>query len=284
MTTDTRSHEYKRTAFKRGTRFLKCRHKHFGNSPDEPVRFSREPLAKQLASKLAHELGITVEEMRAAAKFAQALNRIVANYGQAAKEILLGSPVSVKNIETISRTAPTRQQYEVEQIAQGKPPHLKPKSGTPVLDTENFTEVFSRLARARGLVQRTLAQVCNLSSSVHADASESRRCMQQLSDIVRTSATVRSLVDGYGVVPRKGEKKPTPPKSYAQPESLREACRGNGSALGLIEKNVRDIPRLPKSVKPTGEDVYRIRQELTAITKAAREERRLLKSLLRKAR
>lgn len=268
-------------AFERGSRFLKLRHKRSGKRPDEPVVLSREPDAKQIESELIELYEINSNDLRAAVKFAHAVHKMVANCGEAARDILLECSFDPKIIESVARTAPTRQRYELEQIAAGKRPLQKRKSGVPVLDTERFSEVANRLARARGLVQLSLTRVQLLDRGVQVSSSECERYINQLDDINKESTTLSSLVDEYGVVPRKVDKKATPQESPARPATVREACRGNAGALGLIAKNVRDIPRLPKNVKPTPEDVCNINRELKAIVKAAREERKLLKAIAR---
>ncbi|HRX82501.1 MAG TPA: hypothetical protein P5307_25720, partial [Pirellulaceae bacterium] len=220
-------------------------------------------------------------DLRAAVKFAHAVHKMVANCGQAARDILLECSFDPKIIESVARTAPTRQRYELEQIAAGKRPLQKRKSGVPVLDTEQFSEVTGRLARARGLVQLSLTRVQLLDRGVQLTSSECERYINQLDDIIKESTALRSLVDEYGVVPRKVDEKAMPQKSPTRPATVREACRGNAGARGLIAKNVRDIPRLPKNVKPTPEDVCNINRELRAIVRAAREERELLKAIVR---
>lgn len=284
MTTNVTTQEAKRVAYKRGTRFLKLRYQRSGEPFDEPVKVSKKPIAKRIEAELTLAYDISVKEMRTAVSFAHAVHKMVATCGPKARKILLDCKYDAKKIVSFANTAPTRRIYELGEIAAGRRPLVKPKSGIPVLDTERFSEVSNRLARARGLINATLSRLQLLTCSSKGKATDCQRFINKLDEVISNSEELRTLVDDYGVMPRKVDKKHSIQKSPKRPTTLREACRGNAAALGLIEKNVRDIPRLPKSVKPNREDVFLIRQELAAIMKAAKAERKLLKALARTAR
>ncbi len=69
----------KAIAFERGTRFLKLRHERSDKRPDELVRISHEACAIQIELELIQQYDISIEELRAAVKFAHAIHKMMAN-------------------------------------------------------------------------------------------------------------------------------------------------------------------------------------------------------------
>ena len=63
-------------------------------------------------------------------------------------------------------------------------------------------------------------------------------------------------------------------------ETLDQACRRLPAALGLIAKNVRDIPRLPRAVRPSRREVPKIVSKLNAISEAAWKQRKWINDLV----
>ena len=99
-------------------------------------------------------------ETMPADKFILAVDAIVRNCGPNARELIFSERLKPSEVLTISRMAPTRQRYEMEQVAAGRRPFQTPKEG-PRLRYRRFTEIFNRLARA-GLVEKNVRDVRRL--------------------------------------------------------------------------------------------------------------------------
>lgn len=132
-------------------------------------------------------------------KLATALAIISGNCGEDARNLILSgrSCLRSKDIGTISRMAPERQRYEMEQVAQGRPPFQKPKEGIPPLDTVNFKEVKSRLGRALGLITKNVRDIPRLPAGMRPTDEEKGYIREKLTAIVADSLQLLTLLEDY---------------------------------------------------------------------------------------
>lgn len=262
----------KRTAYRRGQRLLKQRRE----SRYIPIKFSMEPDTTQIAKELAKEYGVTLKAMRDAAKFAQAVDRVVRNCGDFAFELLITGSLTRKEIKCISWKAPTRQEKEIHEIQAGRRPLKKPKRGVAALDTETFFEVISRVDRVRRLVFSCVRSLQRHENEV-LTSTRKERYAERLDRVWTAAKDLQVHTNAYGVKPGYYYY-PTRVRrrNRSREPSLKEAFGRVASAHGLIVKNCRDLPRLPKSTKPTPEDVAAINYNLDEIEQASRKAQRLL--------
>lgn len=166
----------------------------------------------------------------------------------------------------VSRMAAPRQRYEIEQAAQGRPIGVKPKTGVPPFDTHGFAEVVNRLQRFQGRLRRNVAGL-----------KATRKCPPELiSELKKTidiSHRLRIMVRDRGTEPgTSGPTKPIsaskkPPTPVGNPHGAWIALR---QVNGVLQKCLRDIPRLETGVKPTKAEKQIIENKLAAINTDAR--------------
>lgn len=145
------------SAYKRGMRFLRVRRQVATDRQTRPnwsasARLGRDPAARRLRDQLAAEFAIDKKAYLEDIRFAAAVETIVESCGAYARKLLLegSSPQRREHIMRLSRTSDTRQQYRVEGVRDGRFRSVEPKGDDPVYDTVEFSEVTSRLRRARG--------------------------------------------------------------------------------------------------------------------------------------
>jgi hypothetical protein len=150
-------------AYRRGAKYLRKREHAAGLGKRKPkvldvlpdnrrCLFSKDHVGKQIARLLADEFGVEEKTMQADAKFAEAVETFVNNCGRTAMQAIFSTkrPANRKVIMELSRTSAERQRYRVEGFPAGHFNSVKIQSHDPVFDTVAFSEVPSRLARARG--------------------------------------------------------------------------------------------------------------------------------------
>ena len=181
------------------------------------------------------------------------VDQIAANCGAGARSLLTsGHPfLTPKVVMQISRTTPERQREELARVRRGE----RPLSKTAVFDTTGYPEVWSRLARAAGVVHKVASLVPR---AVAAGA---------LADVSRAGLgpTVDRLLDGcrdlWAVVrqaladpraagqPAAKEFRRGAPKDWghlpATPDAAARAVGQLNAAVAFVEKCVRDLPRVP---------------------------------------
>lgn len=116
------------------------------------LRFACGTPGRLLVERLAAEMGITVAMLMDDAKFADAVDTIIGSCGASAFDVLFSParPQTRKAIMMLSRTTDTRQHYRVTGVAEGNFRSVGPQNDDPVYDTVSYSEIPSRLARARG--------------------------------------------------------------------------------------------------------------------------------------
>lgn len=225
-----------------------------------------------IAQLLANEFNTTQKVIRADARFAKALAVITRNCGEQARELILSAraPLTAKQVGVISRTTPERQRFEMEQVAQGRRPFCKPENGVPIFDTLHYGEVVSRLRRASGLVRQQ-------EKIVRAYPVKSVYDVPKIEKVLRRISTnARKVASALGISLRR----PRAFKDGGAVQTRKRMCRRVytllAAANGLIEKNARDIPRLPKSNQATETQKQIIQQHLSEIIEHSEALRRFL--------
>lgn len=238
----------------------------------------------EIAVRLAGDYDVSRETIRDDCLYAAAVDNLVSNCGERARDLILrGHPfLSSRKVGTISRMAPPRQRYELEQVAQGHRPFKKPSNGIAPFDTTGFKEVISRLRRARGSLAKGVRIIAILPKKlIEMLDARAERIETWLEACIEDAQTVMGIIRvaparlpcncGFRAsswTPKKGTRSHL--CSFDE-EDVRKLYRGLGSAKGLIAKNVRDLPRRPKRMRPTEEVKALLLEELNDIVRLARQ-------------
>lgn len=280
-------------AYRQGSRYLRDREHAAGLGQRKPkvvarlpgsrrCLFSKDPVGKQIVRRLADKLGVDEKTIRANAKFAEAVQLIAMNCGISATQVisLSGQPPNRKTIMELSRTSDDRQRYRIKGVIAGRFNTLKIAGDDPVFDTVAFSEVPSRLRRARGAI---LACLRSLDSSFsQAVAAECGTLAKICCDAARQLQRFISASSSKAMVV------PEPlSREHVQPILGRRSVRGmivgrTRLALKLTIKNVWDFPEMQhrgivadyKLRKETLQELTKIIESSKAIYEAALENQR----------
>ena len=132
------------------------------------LSFAKGSPARDLAERMAPLMSSTTDSLIAAVHFAHAVDRLVSNCKENVFGVLFqpDRPQSQKAIMQLSRTADTRQRFRISGVLEGRFRSVAPQADDPVFDTVAFSEVPSRLRRARGAIE-TLEQEVSESADDH---------------------------------------------------------------------------------------------------------------------
>lgn len=265
------------TAYDRGRRFLELRRvvdsKALSGNTNPPLAvFSRDRISSTIVRQLALDLRVGEQELKCDAKFAEAVDTIVANCGEPAFEVLLRSKIAQdrESILKLSRKSRERQRHRIEGVAEGRMRSVRPQGSDRVPDTKTFQKINSRLARARGSIsccQSILAAHGRreLSADFRADVATTAR---QCDDAIRKFARLLPMT-ALADVPKTMIAKPN---RGAQGSKLGLAgmARQLKSGLAMIEKNVRDLPVSSYVPHPTPHELALAKYEIAQIRDAIR--------------
>jgi Uri superfamily endonuclease len=220
---------------------------------------------------LSNAMNIPAADLKQGVKFAIAVNTIVGNCGgsQALECLLRGSPMQTRaSIMKLSRTSDTRQRYRVDGVIAGKFRSVGPQNSDSVFDTIAFGEVPSRLARARGTLERLTHLVAD-----EADRAILNEC-QFLIGLCRQSAEAIQTNLSISV-----SETPSVPKELAKDLlwnrlMSREVTGGTvgrvRAAVRLTVKSVWDFPEMYKrGLRPSQREKERTDQETQRIVDLA---------------
>jgi hypothetical protein len=164
--------------------------------------------------------------------------------------LLSGHPfLSRKIVLQLSRSSAERQQYELEQVRQKRRPY---STKTTVFDTVGFGEVFSRLARAGGLMNKAAQLFCRLATSSVPSAVEDLEIGSFAQDVILNCRALRRLIKSYrgGPTQTGANANAVPSMRFQNWDYLPlNECRVRdvraclSHANGFIQKCVRDLPR-----------------------------------------
>ena len=115
-----------------------------------------DSIGRPILTLLATQFGIDTASLWRDVRLAVAMEELVRNCGvRALDACLFTKPFQTrKAIMQLSRTADTRQRYRINEVIEGRARTVAPQGDDPVFDTVSFSEVPSRLARARGAIAR----------------------------------------------------------------------------------------------------------------------------------
>lgn len=198
----------------------------------------------RVAERLSERYQCDPKQLRADSKWAFAVDTL-AEHVDAQVRIDLLAPdciLSDKTIQAIANTAPPRMGFAVEQFRAGCRRPLAVK--TEVFDTVAFVEVITRIARADGSIRSSLDYLKGPSTPTIG------------SQVRLAESVVCELLNVLGTCPCIDDELPTPNKSASVDD--RQTKPGDRNMLNtgivLLTKCIRDIPRLPESLRPTPEE------------------------------
>lgn len=165
------------------------------------------------------------------------------------KLVRMHQKTTVKTIGALSRTSPEYQRHVIERLLAGDKAPYKPRASTLLIyDTVKFEEVTSRLHRALGSVKKEARFLERRLKTGQAPKRLGERLLL-LDLIVESASALVDLIDDVDVIldcrslasNNSSDNKRVPMKDqiYA------------ASALGLVGKNVRNVPCLKKDHLPT---------------------------------
>lgn len=259
----------------RGLRFLEHRRRAIDQSDlhaDAWKSLAKGRPARELMEAVASDSGVEFEVLKADAEFAEAVESIVINCGPTALKVIFDKRRSQTRqaVVKLSRTADTRQRYRVEGVLKGRFRSIAPQNNDDVFDTVSFSEVRSRLGRARGalhLLERDLAN--------GADTAIATECRRLTELCRRAAAKLLKLIRN-----RSSHKRATPKrlsKEYVWPILTCRKVRGEvvgkaRLALRLTIKSVWDHPEMKcREIVPTKVERAQTREELTRIVAIANQ-------------
>lgn len=251
---------------------------HFAGLAAAPVAGNVNPRAA--LCRVAADLGRDVSEVRSAVRFFQAVDRMAADLGPAARESILRGHrfLSPKRVMQVSRVHPERQRFALENVARGRSPFAKPPAGVdPPFDTLDYGEVRSRLARTVGsvdMVRRGLGSTAggDLPPDAKLDLmvdhlDRLRHVCAETAALLRESGTrivARPADVSFGADRRQGRGAGAPTRFNPALALSRVA-----SARGIAEKNLRDLPRLLREAPPPEETAASLVDGLRILDAAA---------------
>lgn len=228
---------------------------------------------KATARDVAAECGSTPAGVRAAITFAEAVDRICANCGGAAKKLLLSDHprLPARVVMQIGRVHADRQRYALAQVRAGRNPFGKPPDGVaPPFDTHGYPEVLSRLARNAGLLGHVADGLLATPGRNWPDDDRLGRLRLELRRIIVTCRTLSKMVAAVGGRLRDHHKRvPWRARAVASPAAARCAVRDVASVRGITEKNLRELPRVLREAPPTREEADRLREGVRRLAHAA---------------
>lgn len=115
-----------------------------------------DSIGRPILTLLATQFGMDTASLWHDVRLAVAMEELVRNCGvRAFDACLFTKPFQTrKAIMQLSRTADTRQRYRINEVIEGRARTVAPQGDDPVFDTVSFSEVPSRLARAKGAIAR----------------------------------------------------------------------------------------------------------------------------------
>ena len=248
-----------------------------------PLSLARGKPGRQAGERVAKEYRVDAEEMGAEVKFAEAVEVIARNCGDAALGPLLTPGGRLREGITlkVARKGPERQRYMMERAARGLDPLARPAEGLWPMDTRDFAKVPGRLGRALGLVEGCMAGVPALLDRRRPSRGEEDEIRRLLTQIIECSEQLLRLVEERGVsevldgaqrlVVRQRSPKPgTDEKPRRTMETFARVRGKLDAARYFVEKTARDVPRLPPGMRPTPRRASQVRGQLRGLIVRAR--------------
>lgn len=198
-----------------------------------------------IAKVVAAEHDTSPQQLREDAAMSFAVDTLSEHVDSGVRDDLLEHDclLSDKGIKSIANSAPPRMSFALQQLRQGCRRPLDVK--TDVFDTVSFSEISSRIARSDGAVRASLSYFAG-------ELYDTAEAQLQMLD-----ATVDRLMCALEASPCLKDV-PSPSDRRKQPKSTvqkRGSCNQLNVAQALLDKCLRDVPRLPKPLLPTAAEV-----------------------------
>lgn len=151
----------------------------------------------------------------------------------------------------------------------GGEPVRKAKEEKPPSDTMGYYEVVSRAQRAAGSLRAVHRLALTTNPGVWAAKAEKLRT--PTTEIITQSRELLAVMRKLRAVPGEpvGAKAHTP--AVSRSKGRVHPATAIGSALGLIQKNLRDVPQLPSSFRPTLDEKQTIESYIQDAANAAKD-------------
>ena len=229
------------------------------------LSFAKGTANQATAAQVAEQVNMPVSDIIKEAKFASAVDTIIANCEKEAVDAIFYSrvPQARKAIERIARTSDVRQRYRVAGVLSGEFRSIGPQCDDPVYDTVEYSEVTSRLGRAAGQLSKwsaicdrlqklEITDVCELMQLCHTATTILRRLIKSGSPSVKRmpkSIERESITSAFAAFSARG-RIIGPPKA----------------ALKLIVKNVWDYDEMQsRGIVPTPDERVKSLDLISAI-------------------
>jgi Uri superfamily endonuclease len=227
--------------------------------------------ARELMESIAVDSEIAFDQLKAAAELADAADTIVSNCGEEAIQAMFYSqrPQIATKILKLSRKSREVQRHRVFAVLDpnSRAWSLAPQGREQIVDTMNFDKIINRLDRARGVIERSRELLGNCLLD--------RRHKRWIAGVEATIRQVESVVKVHkrgvaqlGVREAQCGKRTTSTPSKKM--SLDRVPIQLKAAAGLLEKNVRDMPRSSYDLRPTPDQVKVIGRETARIQRGCR--------------
>lgn len=253
-----------------GRRFLEIRRRSIAESGLESCQwasFAKHRPARTLAEQVAEQMKVPFSTLKPAIEFAMAVETLIENCGADVLPILFdpNRPQGRKAIMSLSRTSDIRQRYRVNVVIDGLFRSVAPHSDDTVFDTISFAEVRSRLKRARGSLEKVLAQLKTPHDS---------EIVEELKQLSRLCGMAAKLLDEC--LTNWGSPPPALPHDLCKESVMArvrsKAVRGLAigkarQALRFTVKNVWDFEEMVRrGLEPTTHELQVTRSELKRIS------------------
>jgi hypothetical protein len=261
-------------AFRQGREFIEQRDVAIAKSKLDQHAWkslARGRPSRQLMERMAREMSVDFVTLKSAVEFAEAVDTITSNCGDKAFNVLFDEdcPQPRKAIMQLSRTADTRQRYRIDGVSAGRFRSIGPQNKDFVFDTVAFSEVPSRLARARGALAEMpeLLERCD-DAEITAESSRLATLCARAAKTLRRFLKADSKTEP--TIPRYLAKDTVIPVLESREVTGKTVGKGR-QALRLTIKNVWDFSEMcRRNLVPTERERSKCMDEIVTIISTAK--------------
>lgn len=222
---------------------------------------------------VAAQFAADAEQARLAAEFAVAVDAIVANCGNDAKDLLLqGHPrLPLQVIMQISRQHSERQSHALSEAKSNRDPLAKPPAGVG-FDTNGFAEILSRVPLAAGALRKVSDGLLATPSAGWPPADKLEEVFEHAVDVRRrVKAMARRLADTVptGCDSPLSRRKPSASKREWQPFDPERTLTDVAAAAARVAKTDDQMPRVIVDTPPTPKQKTAVLARLQVLDAAA---------------
>jgi len=223
---------------------------------------------RRLVDAEASAMRVSVEKLIADVQFAAAVEVLVSNSDKDVYQAIFnsGRPQAREGVMQLSRTADIRQRYRIEGVLGGRLRAIAPQRNDPVFDTVKFDEVTSRLARARGTLEKLVRHRLVGSNAVEvAETTWLVKLCGSAAGTLKTFSGSATVTDAD--IPVNLSKEVVWPRLMSREVTGQFVGEVRG-ALRLTIKNVWDYPEMHRrGIVPTAEQVATVSTETAKIAR-----------------